>query len=180
MTIHLAGGTAMISFLKIFLLLFFIFFLSSTAFPQIYQWKDKNGNVVFSDTPPPVDAGKKVKILEGRGRAVPQEEIRPKEESRKASALPGEKAKEKREYRDIHVILYMTEWCPYSLKARAYLKSLGVNLTEYDVDRDVSKNEEKMQKSGSKGVPVIDVEGILVKGFSESSIKAAVEKKRNL
>jgi glutaredoxin len=180
MTIHPAGGAAMISFLKIFLLLVFVFSLSSTAFPQIYQWKDKNGNVVFSDTPPPGDAGKKVKILKERERTVPQEEIRPQGEARKASGLPAEQPKEKREYRDIKVILYMTEWCPYSLKARAYLKSLGVNLTEYDVERDKSKKEEKVQKSGSKGVPVIDVEGIIVKGFSESSIKTAVEKRRNL
>jgi glutaredoxin len=72
----------------------------------------------------------------------------------------------------------MTEWCPHSLKARAYLKSLGVNLTEYDVERDESRNEEKMRKSGEKGVPVIDVEGIIVRGFSENGIKQAVEKRR--
>ena len=168
----------MISFLKFFLLFFFVISLSSPAFPQIYQWKDKNGNVVFSDTPPSGKDSGKVKILEERGRPSPQEEIRPKGEDREPSALPAEKEKEKREYRDIRVALYMTEWCPHSLKARAYLKSLGVNLTEYDVERDESRNEEKMRKSGEKGVPVIDVEGIIVRGFSENGIKQAVEKRR--
>jgi hypothetical protein len=34
------------------------------------------------------------------------------------------------------------------------------------------------RKSGSKGVPVIDIEGIIVRGFNPSSINDAIEKKR--
>jgi glutaredoxin len=89
--------------------------------------------------------------------------------------------KEKREYRDIKVILYMTEWDPNSLRTRAYLKSLGVDLIEYDVKKNKAKNQEKMRKSGGgSGVPVIDVEGIILKGFTPDRIKNAVEKRRNL
>jgi len=35
-----------------------------------------------------------------------------------------------------------------------------------------------MQKSGSRGVPVIDVEGIIIKGFSPDAISSAIKKKR--
>ncbi len=35
-----------------------------------------------------------------------------------------------------------------------------------------------MQKSGSKGVPVIDVEGIIIRGFSADAISEAIRKKR--
>ncbi len=170
----------MLSFLRFLPAVIFLLVLSSPAFPQIYQWKDRSGNIVFSDTPPAGQESKRLRALEERGRPAPREEARPSGEARKSASGPAGKEGEKREYRDIEVILYMTEWCPHSLKARAYLKALGVSLTEYDVERDKGKGEEKTRKSGSKGVPVIDVEGIIVKGFSESGIKAAVEKRRSL
>jgi hypothetical protein len=37
-----------------------------------------------------------------------------------------------------------------------------------------------MQKSGSRGVPVIDVEGIIIRGFSPDAISSAINKKRTL
>jgi glutaredoxin len=55
---------------------------------------------------------------------------------------------------------------PYCAKAREYIQSLSVNLTEYDVEKDKSKREEMLRKSGgSRGVPLIDVEGIVIKGL---------------
>jgi glutaredoxin len=52
---------------------------------------------------------------------------------------------------------------------------------EYDVEKDKSKNQEKLLKSGGKkGVPLIDVEGIIVYGFSMDQIKTAVEERRNI
>ena len=33
-------------------------------------------------------------------------------------------------------------------------------------------------KSGSRGVPVVDVEGIIIRGYSEKSMREAIEKKR--
>ena len=56
-----------------------------------------------------------------------------------------------------------------------------VRLTEYDVDKDKSKNSEMLRKSGgAKGVPLIDVEGVIIKGYVPDAIKAAVEKSRSL
>ena len=74
--------------------------------------------------------------------------------------------------------MYMTSWCPYCEKARKYINSLGVRLTEYDIDKDKRKNDEMLGKSGHRGVPVIDVEGIVIKGFTPDGIKQAVETKR--
>ena len=36
-----------------------------------------------------------------------------------------------------------------------------------------------MHKRGGKGVPLIDVEGILIKGYSPDLIKGAIEKKKS-
>lgn len=172
----------MIPFFKIIVFILLWISLSSPAYPQIYQWKDKEGNTVFSDTPPSGTDAKKVNVLKERETPTPKEEVvKPKERALKpASPIPVQ-SKEKREYRDVEVILYVTEWCPYCRKAREYLKSLGVNLMEYDVEKDKSKNQEKLLKSGGKkGVPVMDVEGIIVYGFSPDQIKNAVEEKRNI
>jgi hypothetical protein len=35
------------------------------------------------------------------------------------------------------------------------------------------------QKSGSKGVPVIDVEGIIIRGYAPEAIKSAITTKRS-
>ena len=68
----------------------------------------------------------------------------------------------------------------YCKKAREFLASSGVRITEYNIDKDKAKSQEMMQKSGSKGVPVIDVEGIIIRGFSPEVISSAITKKRTL
>ena len=56
-----------------------------------------------------------------------------------------------------------------------------MNLVEYNVEKDAARRSEMLSKSGgSRGVPLIDVEGIIIKGYSQSAIKEAVEKRRNL
>ena len=58
---------------------------------------------------------------------------------------------------------------------------MNVNLVEHNIEKDKSKREEMLQKSGgSRGVPLIDVEGIIIRGFSQSAMKEAIEKRRSL
>ena len=71
--------------------------------------------------------------------------------------------------------------CPTCVKARNYLRSLGVNLIEYDVERDKIKREEMLTKGGgSTGVPLIDIEGMITRGYNPDALKGAIEKRRNL
>jgi hypothetical protein len=53
-----------------------------------------------------------------------------------------------------------------------------VSITDYDIEREPARREEMVAKSGQKGIPVIDIEGILLVGFGESAIRDAVEKRR--
>lgn len=93
---------------------------------EIYKWKDKDGNVFYSDTPPPagVDAETR-KFKEGSPPTqTPKPEanilkLKDKEESppiqkpkpEVSSPLPkSEIAKEKRPYSSINVTMYMTSW----------------------------------------------------------------------
>jgi glutaredoxin len=164
-------------FKGIMVTILFVTFLSpvsSAVSGEIYKWKDKDGNIVFSDTPPPpgVNAEKKEFKEESIGRPKTKEYF---------SKPTSERVEEKRPYRDIHVIMYMTSWCSYCVKAREYLRSLDVNLIEYNIERDKSKREEMLSKSGgSKGVPLIDVEGIIIRGYNPSALRAAIERRRSL
>jgi glutaredoxin len=93
---------------------------------------------------------------------------------------PRPEVKPVRDIRDIKVILYMTDWCPHCKNALSYLRSQGVSLTVYDVDRDGSAAREMTGKTGgSRGVPVIDVEGIILRGYSAAAISNAIKQKQN-
>ncbi len=156
-----------------------LFFLicTSLATPavsgEIYKWTDQNGNVVFSDTPPPPGAKGEVREF--------TEDVTETSRTRGYSPKPkNEGIHETRPYKEINVIMYMTAWCPYCDKARNYLRSLNVKLIEYNIEQDKSKKEEMLSKSGgSKGVPLIDIEGIIIRGYSPDAIKTAVERRRN-
>jgi glutaredoxin len=157
------------------ILLFVILLLpaSSAVSGEIYKWKDTNGNIVFSDTPPP-GVGVEIKELkEDTTERAKTRDYFPKVETKGL--------REKRPYTDIHVIMYMTSWCPYCARARNYLRSLDVDLIEYNVEQDKSKREEMLGKSGgSGGVPLIDVEGIIIRGYNPDALKRAIENRRNL
>jgi glutaredoxin len=85
-----------------------------------------------------------------------------------------------RDVRDVRVVMYMTDWCPHCRRARDFIISQGVSLIEYNIERDRSAAEEMVRKTGgSRGVPVIDVEGIILRGFSSQQIENAIKQKQN-
>lgn len=51
-----------------------------------------------------------------------------------------------------------------------YLKSNNVSFTEKDVSRDETAAKEMINKSGQRGVPVIDINGNIVVGFDQEGI----------
>jgi len=55
---------------------------------------------------------------------------------------------------------------------------MGVSLVEYDIEKDQQKREEMIAKSGSRGVPVVDVEGIVIRGYSAEAMRDAIEQRR--
>lgn len=55
-----------------------------------------------------------------------------------------------------------------------------MDLVEYDIEKNPSSEKEMLSKSrGAKGVPLIDVEGIIIHGYNPSVIKDAVERRRS-
>jgi glutaredoxin len=73
--------------------------------------------------------------------------------------------------------MYMTDWCGYCKKASKYIRSTGAGLIEHNIDRDPGKKDEMKKKSGgSTAVPLIDIDGTIIRGFSQTAIKAALDR----
>jgi len=154
--------------------------LSSAAQGQFYQYTDRNGNIVFTDTPPSgSDANEKKTTDRGVYWSAPRREPEPltRRGTGKAQDEPAQEKQRRPDYGGITVIMYKTSWCGYCKKAGAYVRSLGANLVEYDIEASPDRKEEMKAKSGgSSGVPLIDIGGILIHGYSPEAIKSAIEK----
>jgi glutaredoxin len=160
--------------LRLILACFFLLSFCTTTSSQVYKWKDKDGNLIISNTPPPPGVQSEKRETDQSQKADPNA----------ASANTSKEAVQEvelgRSNRDISVIMYVTDWCPVCKKAKTYLNSLGVDLTEYDVEKDPEKLKEYLDKGNNEtGVPLIDIEGIMLRGFSKNGILAALDKRRH-
>jgi glutaredoxin len=79
------------------------------------------------------------------------------------------------------VIIYGASWCGPCHQAADYLKSRGVAYVMKDVEETpgaAAEMRDKLTRSGHRGgsIPVIDVRGQILIGFSASSIEQALAK----
>ena len=65
------------------------------------------------------------------------------------------------------VVIYTTDYCSFCARAKALLRSKGVNFDEIDLSRDLGLREEIEQRTGRRTVPQIFIDGISVGGFDE-------------
>lgn len=74
------------------------------------------------------------------------------------------------------VKIYSTPTCPYCEMVKEYLKERNVKYEELDVSNNEAAQKEMLTKSHQMGVPVIDVDGTIIIGFSRSEIDKALNK----
>jgi glutaredoxin 3 len=72
------------------------------------------------------------------------------------------------------VTVYSTPSCPYCTMAKNYLKQKEIPFEEFDVSQDQPRAEEMVRKSRQMGVPVLDVNGTIIVGFSPKDIEVAL------
>lgn len=66
--------------------------------------------------------------------------------------------------------VYSTPTCPWCTVAKKYLTSKNVPFEDLDVSRNREAAMEMVQKSGQRGVPVIDINGKIIVGFDQATI----------
>jgi glutaredoxin len=84
----------------------------------------------------------------------------------------------------VTVIVYGASWCRPCHQAEAYLKGKGANVIMKDIEEMPGAQAEmrdKLEKSGQRGgsIPVIDVRGQILVGFSPQSVDRALAKAKS-
>ena len=74
------------------------------------------------------------------------------------------------------VLLYSAEWCGACRKAKAFLDKEGVDYELLDIDADPRAKEEVRRILGSVRIPLLDINGTYVAGFSPDQIRRALRK----
>lgn len=72
------------------------------------------------------------------------------------------------------VKVYSTPSCPWCTVAKKYLSSKNIPYQDVDVSRDREAAMEMIQKSGQRGVPVIDIDGEIIVGFDQGRIDTLI------
>jgi len=158
------------------ILVFLLSAVLSDAWAQFYQYTDKQGNVVFTDRPP-IGSDAKEKQLKDDGLSWSNMREADYSSYRDSGNTPQVREEKRTDYSKATAVMYMTDWCGYCKQAKQYIRSLGAVLVEYNIDKDAGKKEEMRKKSGgSSSVPLIDIDGTIIRGYSPPAIKAALDR----
>lgn len=76
------------------------------------------------------------------------------------------------------ITVYSATWCAFCHAAKEYFDKLGVKYTDKDVEHDPAAAMEATDKSGQRGIPVIDIDGEIIVGFDRPKIDAALKDKK--
>ncbi|MDP4093653.1 MAG: glutaredoxin family protein [Bacillota bacterium] len=74
----------------------------------------------------------------------------------------------------MNVKVYSTPTCPWCKVAKQYLSSKNVPYEDIDVSRDRNAAMEMINKSGQRGVPVLDINGKIIIGFDQAAIDSLI------
>jgi len=75
------------------------------------------------------------------------------------------------------VKVYSTPTCPWCNKTKGWLKENNIEFKSIDVSADEKAAEEMVEKSGQRGVPVIDIDGTIITGYDVSAMKKVLKLK---
>lgn len=81
----------------------------------------------------------------------------------------------------VDAIVYGADWCKPCHLAEDYLKKRGARVVKKDIEEDpaaASEMRRKLKSAGMSGssIPVLDVGGTILKGFSEQSVDSALKR----
>ncbi len=76
------------------------------------------------------------------------------------------------------ITVYSATWCAFCHAAMDYFDKLGVKYTDKDVEKDSKNGLEAVDKSGQRGIPVIDIDGEIIVGFDRPKIDAVLKEKQ--
>ena len=142
------------------LILFTSFLLTCQTQAEVYKWRDANGKLHFSDSPPNDADAKKLDEKELASRISSFTNV-------SVQITPIDFGVNK-QVNSNEVIMYSTARCRYCAKARAYFAEHGIDYIEKKIDESKAYRKE-FDDFGGKGVPVIFAGKYRMNGFSEGN-----------
>ena len=73
------------------------------------------------------------------------------------------------------ITVYTATWCAFCHAVKDYFDKLDVKYIDRDIEVDAAYAEESVTKSGQRGIPVIDIDGVIIVGFDRPKIDAALK-----
>lgn len=73
-----------------------------------------------------------------------------------------------------NIKVYSTNSCPWCHKAKEYLLTKKIAFDDINVSENQQALAEMIEKSGQRGVPVLDIKGTIIVGFDKEEIDEAL------
>ncbi len=148
------------------------------ASAEIYSWEDENGVVHYSDTPPAhiteweVKEGATVNDSQ-QDNQTQKYEYNPELISEILDELGGDSEDDSEPGPSVE--LYVTSWCTYCHKAKAFFRSRGIEFTEYNIEKDKAAAQRMLSHTKSRAVPFAIINGRIVQGYSIAAYEHALK-----
>lgn len=75
---------------------------------------------------------------------------------------------------DKQVTIYGADWCGFCHTAMHYLDDKKIKYNYIDIDKDSSAAKEVVEKSGQRGIPVLEIGKEIIVGFDRPKIDNAL------
>jgi len=151
-----------------------LFFLTSSAFAEIYKWTDAKGRVHFGDKPSLTQKSETVEISNLNTMSpvtVPEGLF---EDGKAASSGAGSKATLPAMSKG-QVLMFSTQHCRYCAQAKDYMKRQHIAYREKDIERSTAAKKDFL-RYGGRGVPFFLIGTAAgtqkLSGFSEAGFKS--------
>jgi glutaredoxin-like YruB-family protein len=73
------------------------------------------------------------------------------------------------------VKVYSTPTCPWCHRVKEFLNENDIKFEDINVAEDQEAANKMVEKSGQRGVPVIEIDGEIIVGFDAEAIKKALK-----
>ena len=138
--------------------------LKKQGFNEVYNlaggvmaWQNSNLPLTKDKTPPPSDSG---------SGSAPTVDTKPSNKGK--DTPPAESTSNQNQQADDNsVVVYITQRCPFCVRAINLLKNKGVGYKEIDIENDRQLREEMEQKAKRKTVPQIFIGDVHVGGYDD-------------
>ncbi|MBW2410455.1 MAG: DUF4124 domain-containing protein [Deltaproteobacteria bacterium] len=161
-----------------FILTLIVFLLTlGVASAEIYSWEDENGVVHYSDTPPTHITEWEEKEEATGNESQQDDQTRKYEYNPELISEILEELDDGSEDDSVpgpSVELYVTSWCTYCHKAKAFFRSKGIEFTEYNIENDEEAAQRMLSHTSSRAVPFVIINGQKIQGYSSAAYERAL------